>query len=265
VYISPDGIASKYCTNTHFWWGKYGCIRCRKAPSNDATVFCKPCEGIVTRMAPMIVQLPKDHEKYKEVAKLFRRKWLHDTPCPKVRAVYKIVSTTKNMAKHEQYLDQVEDRRDFASKNKPLGNVKSRWHGTTRMCRLGDSGVTEFCSKQSCALCCITKTSFDISFFDKEKKWGRFGAGIYTSSVSSKSDHYSHNKRSSGWKAILLNTVVAGRRYKTTENNRTLTKPPRGYDSVAGEVGHRLNYDELVVYNNDAIRPSYLVMYDTPE
>ena len=34
---------------------------------------------------------------------------------------------------------------------------------------------------------------------------------------------------------------------------------------VIGEVGVRLNYDELVVYNNDAIRPSYLIMYDTPK
>jgi len=33
---------------------------------------------------------------------------------------------------------------------------------------------------------------------------------------------------------------------------------------VLAEVGAHLNYDELVVYNNDAIRPSYLLMYDTP-
>ena len=32
---------------------------------------------------------------------------------------------------------------------------------------------------------------------------------------------------------------------------------------VITEVGAGLNYDELVVYNNDAIRPPYLVMYDT--
>ena len=31
---------------------------------------------------------------------------------------------------------------------------------------------------------------------------------------------------------------------------------------VLAEVGSALNYDELVVYTNDAIRPSYLVMYD---
>jgi len=36
-------------------------------------------------------------------------------------------------------------------------------------------------------------------------------------------------------------------------------------DQVLGEVGGRLNHDELVVYDNDAVRPSYLVMYDTPE
>ena len=34
---------------------------------------------------------------------------------------------------------------------------------------------------------------------------------------------------------------------------------------ILGEVGGSLNHDELVVYNNDAIRPSYLVMYDRPK
>jgi len=33
---------------------------------------------------------------------------------------------------------------------------------------------------------------------------------------------------------------------------------------VLREVGARLNYDKLVVYNSDVIRPSYLVMYDIP-
>ena len=33
---------------------------------------------------------------------------------------------------------------------------------------------------------------------------------------------------------------------------------------VSGEVGARLNYDGLVVYNNGATRSSYLVVYDIP-
>jgi len=31
---------------------------------------------------------------------------------------------------------------------------------------------------------------------------------------------------------------------------------------VLGKVGAPLNYDKLVEYNDDAIWPSYLVMYD---
>jgi len=31
---------------------------------------------------------------------------------------------------------------------------------------------------------------------------------------------------------------------------------------VLAEVGGSLNYDELIVYTNDAVRPSYLVMYE---
>ena len=35
---------------------------------------------------------------------------------------------------------------------------------------------------------------------------------------------------------------------------------------VLAEVvpGGSLNYDELVVYKNEAVRPSYLVMYESP-
>lgn len=78
-----------------------------------------------------------------------------------------------------------------------------------------------------------------------------FGAGIYTSSTSSKSvsypstvlrqpfnifgrsNGYSRNDCTSNWKAMLLNKVVVGRGHKMTTNDTTLTKPPAGYDSVS--------------------------------
>jgi len=49
-----------------------------------------------------------------------------------------------------------------------------------------------------------------------------------------------------------------------TQDSTKLTAAPAGYDSVLAEVvnGGSLNYDELICYTNDAIRPSYLVMYD---
>ena len=142
------------------------------------------------------------------VASQFRRKWMHGTQCPEVRAIYKIVSTTANLAGYEQYLsvslvidssltlidahgysDQVEAKGKFALQGMPRGNENRRWHGTTRKCKIGDTGVTRLCSDPSCSLCCIMRTSFDLSFFAAKTKWGRFGAGIYTSSTSSKFVH----------------------------------------------------------------------------
>jgi len=57
-----------------------------------------------------------------------------------------------------------------------------------------------------------------------------------------------------------------------TVDNATLIGPPVGHNceryplmvapALAG-VGARLNGDEIVVYNNDAIRRPYLVIYNT--
>lgn len=63
-------------------------------------------------------------------------------------------------------------------------------------------------------------------------KDGRFGAGIYTSSTSSKSNDYSNNVKPSRQKAILLNKVVVGKGCKMAQDNTKLTAPPPGYDSV---------------------------------
>jgi len=60
---------------------------------------------------------------------------------------------------------------------------------------------------------------------------------------------------------MLLNDVVMGKTIKLTTSNESLTKPPAGYDSVVGEPGGDLNYDESIVYSNDAIRASFLIVY----
>ncbi|KAE9394007.1 ADP-ribosylation [Gymnopus androsaceus JB14] len=125
----------------------------------------------------------------------------------------------------------------------------------------GNYGQTEFCDSETCSLCSIIRTSFDLSHFGMN--WGRFGRGIYTTSTSSKANDYSRNLQTSWLKAMLLNNVVVGKGYKKFYNDEDLTEPPSGYDSVIGEpsLAGDLNYDELVVYTNDAIRPSFLVMY----
>jgi len=41
------------------------------------------------------------------VEKQLRKSWLHNTQCPEVRAIYKVVSTAGNIAKYKQYLSVV--------------------------------------------------------------------------------------------------------------------------------------------------------------
>ena len=83
--------------------------------------MCQPCHDKALRVAPVIVEVPEDHDNYKSgerrvfhrltretdtfpVEKQFQQTWRHGTTCPEVRAVYKIINTTASLKKYEQYL-----------------------------------------------------------------------------------------------------------------------------------------------------------------
>jgi hypothetical protein len=64
---------------------------------------------------------------------------------------------------------------------------------------------------------------------------------------------------------MLVNRVLVGKAATLTRTNVSITKPPKGYHSIEGKPGIDLNYPETVVYDNDAIRPAFLIIYsDTP-
>lgn len=267
VFANDDGTPGEYCTMSHKTWGEQGCVSCRAAPMCSLSVLCKLCHENALSKAPVIIEIPRDHKNYRSVETQFTQSWRHSTACPEVKAVYKVITTEASLQQYRQYLDGVETRGNFAAMGMPRGNEKRRWHGTKRKCNIGDKGNTEFCTDPGCSLCCIIKTSFDLSFFKGATGWGRFGRGIYTSSTSSKSHDYSRNVDiTSEWNALLLNKVVVGNGKKLTRGDKSLTAAPAGYDSVLAEAvpGGALNYDELVVYQNDAVRPSYLIMYKMP-
>ena len=63
---------------------------------------------------------------------------------------------------------------------------------------------------------------------------------------------------------ILLCKVARGDIFKTENNMDTLRgAAPEGYDSVHGDAqkGGALNYDELVVYKEEAVLPYAIVEY----
>lgn len=241
-----------------------GCLLCGKAVKGKGHFCSQACTSRAEKSAPGLLEVPQGHDTFKSVADQFKTSWRHQTPCPTVRRVHKVIVSPASIAKYDAYRAAVESRGNFVAAGRSAGNENRRWHGTTRECNLGDNGNSMLCSSQTCSLCCILRTSYNLNLFGKKTGWGRFGHGIYTSSTSSKSNDYSTNLNPSKLKAILLNKVIVGKGYKMTQDNTSLTTPPTGYDSVLAEVvnGGSLNYDELVCYTNDAIRPSYIVMYD---
>jgi len=174
--------------------------------------------------------------------------------------VWKIFAEKNINDEFERYKLSVERRTKIDG-----ANSKRRWHGTVRACNLGDeANERDLCSIDDCSLCLIIKSSFQLARAGQRTNFGRFGAGIYTSATSSKANDYVGERSQSPYRSMLLNDVVMGKTVKLTVSDPNLTQPPDGHDSVVGEPGGDLNYDESIVYRNDAIRPMYLIIYKQP-
>ncbi|CAG7851177.1 SubName: Full=Uncharacterized protein {ECO:0000313/EMBL:CCA71846.1} [Serendipita indica DSM 11827] len=247
--------------------GTRACVICKIRPYDQVrnSLFCSPaCVHTAETMAPGIIEIPSGHPKFRDVANQFDTKWTHTNMAPQTaKFIYLILINAAQNFSYNAYRDRVEQEGGFATKGRMPGNESLRFHGTTRACLLGDPGNTQLCSDSTCGLCGIIRTSFDLKLYKGKTGWGQFGCGFYTSATSSKSDSYTSNKKASQYKAMLISKVIVGNGYKLTNNATQLTGPPAGYHSVLGEpdTAGALNYDKLVVYDNDAIRPAYLVVY----
>ncbi|KAI0056239.1 ADP-ribosylation [Artomyces pyxidatus] len=270
VFVDADGVPTSYCSNRHRLTAvasrlAEGCLLCGRYPkatiNSKQSDFCsKKCSLAAIGNAPIILPLPQHHRLHVEVVKQFTEKWEHTSAAPSVLKIWKIYGNKAANDTFSRYQLAVERRTGIDQ-----GNTKRRWHGTTRACRLGDDDQSySLCSLATCSLCSIIRSSFSLAKVGQHTNFGRFGAGLYTSATSSKANDYVSEQGQSPFRSMLLNNVVLGKTVKLTTSDTSLTQPPRGYDSVIGEPGGDLNYDESIVYTNDAIRPSYLVIYHNP-
>ena len=97
-----------------------------------------------------------------------------------------------------------------------------------------------------------------------------YSAGFYFGQQASKSHEYPlqemrdlppgiHTRR------MLLCKVARGQVFKTADNMAHLQgAAPEGFHSVEGDAqkGHALNFDELVVYKEEAVLPFAIVEYE---
>ena len=130
------------------------------------------------------------------------------------------------------------------------------YHGTSLKCSIYDS-IT-LCKADTCGVCSITRNGF-LKKFIATHSFQRFGKAFYFAINSSKSHDYTekHDK----YHAMLLCKVAVGRAYITKYDRRDLHTAPSGYDSVHGQAGGTLNYDEIAIYNPEAILPTHILLY----
>ncbi|CAL1710597.1 unnamed protein product [Somion occarium] len=265
TFVDRNGGPSEYCSQRHRREAvgngeAEACLMCREWPrtlvAGKRSDFCSlRCSQAVFNTAPAILELDGEDADRQSVHQQFTSKWAHTTMVP---SIWKIFAAKDIYDTIDRYKLEVERRTGLEG-----GNSLRRWHGTVRTCRLGDEeDKHSFCSDPACSLCLIIQTSFKKANYGQRTNFGRFGQGIYTSATSSKANDYVAQVSPSPYRAMLLNDVVLGKTKKLTTSDPNLTKPPNGYDSVVGEPGGDLNYDECIVYRNDAIRPIFLVIYD---
>jgi len=219
-----------------------------------------------------LVPLSTEDPLYSIIKKEFIIGWKHSNKKkPQLQAMYKILWSDMNLKPYIEYRELVATLvassfvvRDWSMN---LANEQLLFHGTNRYCQLAEDGRRlRLCDLPACHLCCIVRNSFDINKCGIKNKFRRFGTGIYFTSCSSKADDYTLNgDESSRYRVLLVSRVVVGNSHKRRQNATNMIEPPFGYHSVIGEPGIDLNYEETVVYDNDAIRPAFLIVYgDTP-
>lgn len=146
------------------------------------------------------------------------------------------------------------------------------WHGTTRTCSIGDQGNTQLCRDPQCSVCGIISTSFDIAYYKKNTKWGRFGTCLRftvhvmlrvlqgvgfiqalslqrrlhircgTDYLLAQENHNAHQRaqiftqassRSSNLKAMFIATVFLGNSQVLYCDSPNRVQPDPGYHSVS--------------------------------
>ncbi|KAI0337034.1 ADP-ribosylation [Trametopsis cervina] len=214
-----------------------------------------------------LVFLTRQDPRYTEVIELFKAGWTHpDKNMPYIHGVCKILSPEwllKPFRDYKASLSNPSFWSPFLTRPQPEVQESLLFHGTTRGCLLAENERNGLlCNLPDCYLCSIIREGFDLQKCGRKNKFSRFGTGIYTSSCSSKADDYcSNTSEKATLRVVLVSRVVVGRTYRLRRNDVKLVAPPWGYNSITGEPGEDLNYEETVVYKNEAIRPAFLVVY----
>jgi hypothetical protein len=211
---------------------------------------------------PHLLHLSRGESLYNQTEQWFKNGWKHHDKSAHITDIFYIVygghTAQQHLAANRNYLQAISQQYN--------GKAESYlFHGTQRACYIGeDASKTKTCNNPECHMCSIIKCSFQMKHIGANNMLGK---GFYTSSVSSKADGYAWNHHIHSKKhALFLGNVVTGRCELAYRADRQKTGPAPGCHSVEAVPANQggipnLQFTETVVYREDAILPSIVVMY----
>ena len=189
--------------------------------------------------------------EYNTAYHLFKDKWVKGSP-PEPEAIFAVSNPTLFQT-FQFYARQLREK----DADSTTGQF---FHGTSLLCELAVNN--SLCDNDDCGVCGIAKRGFDPALRGTNiPRFKRFGLGFYLAPNSSKCHDYTQGMEEYGFRAQLLCLVACGTKFETKSDHTTLTTPPRDCDSVYGQSGGTLNYDEVVVYDCKAIYPEFVIVY----
>lgn len=200
------------------------------------------------------MELDRPSKHFKDLSQKFRSDWdsKNKGPSPAVEAIMQIVNPA--------LAQRLEDYRKTLPQR--YQRIESYYHGTKLNCKCT---VHYFlpCKDPKCGACGILQDGF-VKQCISTSRFQRYGPGFYLACNSSKANDYVGG--CSTYRAILLCDVAPGRKNEVRENACNVTGPPEGYHSVYGKKktwfrSGVLNYDEIVLYDSNALCPRYIFFY----
>jgi hypothetical protein len=185
--------------------------------------------------APALWGVPEGHEIMSSVSRQFKANW--DNPSS-IQAIYKVTSPKPAVDAYTKIRKDLRGPvRKLSGQQDPGIEVKNRWFGARRACKLGESDSDlRFCEEAGCEICKVLKESFGMAS-------GVDVSTYRTCEMASASDQDVSQSEGSKSKAMLMTSVV----FKLM---------PGGYNPARG---HRTFENDKLV----AILPSYLVIYNS--
>lgn len=202
--------------------------------------------GVLSRLDPKKAE-------YKRAHKQFTSTWVKYHPVPEPAAIY-AVSNHSVWEAFQKYIKRLRANDSDAT-------TDYYFHGTTLQCDI--LSTDSCCSDVNCGICGIVTRGFDKRLIGKNiPRFKRYGDAFYLAPNSSKCHDYTQGIESVGMRAQLLCVVACGTKFETKRDHTHFKTAPQYSDSVYGQSGGTLNYEEVAVYESQAILPEFVIVYN---